>query len=92
MTDPHSGEASGTILADNFANKQGKPDPGEVIKAAGGSTTEGRKPVLGTLLSDIPCQAARGSDAEPGPRIFNICISNPNEKECVIKCAGNSGL
>ena len=32
MTDPHSREAPGTVLADNFANKQGKPDPGEVIK------------------------------------------------------------
>lgn len=32
MTDPHSREAPGTVLADNFANKLRKPDPGEVIK------------------------------------------------------------
>lgn len=35
MTDSHSREAPGTVLADDFANKQGKPDPGEGIKGRG---------------------------------------------------------
>lgn len=32
VTEPRSEEAPGTVLVDNFANKQRKPDPGEVIK------------------------------------------------------------
>lgn len=45
-----------------------------------GGTAEGRKPVLSRLLSDIPCQAARGSEGAPSPHIFKIWISNPDDR------------
>lgn len=48
VTEPPSGEAPGVFLVDNPANKQRKPDPGEVIKEG---TTEGRKPAPLKLLS-----------------------------------------
>lgn len=32
VTEPRSGQVPGTLLVDNFANKQRKPDPGEVLK------------------------------------------------------------
>lgn len=48
VTEPPSGEAPGIFLVDNSANKQRKPDPGEVIKER---TTEGRKPAPLKLLS-----------------------------------------
>lgn len=31
VTEPHSGEAPGTVLVDDFANKQMKSGPGEVL-------------------------------------------------------------
>lgn len=36
--------------------------------------------MLSRLLSDIPCQAARGSEGAPSPHIFKIWISNPDDR------------
>lgn len=53
VTDPHSGEAPGTVLADNFTNKQEKPDPGEAVELGHnrGEKTCAQQAIRGSL----PC-------------------------------------